>query len=976
MNYSPDQGYYVTLYAYNGAGLENIITSEPVYIDTSPPVSEGSLYVIPNFGDQSYTDESGSINTTMEAFCVWDTDVLTLRFSKSSDEESIIIEYQLGIGHFSGGDDVVAFHTIDIEVVDDTWGIYVLSGIDRVYSETRNPYYFTVRSFNSAGLYYDIVSMPVYVKSEGNTEVSWVIDGDTGTEDRDYQYSSTQASGRAFFGINCPMRMVEWSVEGIDGIVAKNFTEIDLETAQYTNNTYSFGTDQVMYEDETYRLIVRGIDYTGQVHVMKSDGILVTKRPLSPGTVVEGTPGLLQLNYQESLSTLTINYYDFGDGTSEQEIEYYEVALGTDKEHLITRSDIVPFTNVGLAMSYTFTGLDLIPLTQAYFATVRAYAVSGAFVDSSSNGIAVGLTHSIKPGTITQTPYQSNSSFLSAHWNGFESDVAITKYEWALGTSHLNYTFLQSLCTDRTNLHDSDFKVFGFKDVGTDTYVIEYNLDLQHGLKYYITLRVTDQSDKCISVSSAVPTVIDKTVPVVKDITIGPKESRVNLPIENEYIAYLIDGEALTVSWEDFVDLESEIETYEVGFFKLDTCSSNSLIAGTTTVNYIDVGLVNEFKFEDLKLNINISYVAKIRATNQAGLKVVGSSNPVMIDTYTLTAGEVKDGSNWESDLVFQSDSTKLSGVISLSYFQPQSDFGVPCPSNKFYSFETSHIDWSSQPFTEFNGLKSSAIRYQTDAIDFSSNKMTINSRLEPTENLLVSGAYFTTLSDLSGQKTISMSVSPALGDSRLQKNIVTSILILETSNQDLLVEYDPTVPSESPSIYKALGLQIHTQGSTIDNQQLILWYKDDSDLSMVKTVTQEVSLNISESLEVRFEFSYEDHGLVRSRKVAVYIDDILRLALYDIPQFTASSKLILHAFNRGGYLPECVIETCVNDPPQIMTSFSHVSLPSESNGACSYGNPFYSWGSPLTEVKAGIGTSIDVADIKPLEVHTIYYFN
>ena len=39
MNFSSDQAYYVTLYYTNGAGLENIITSRPVYYDLTPPIS-------------------------------------------------------------------------------------------------------------------------------------------------------------------------------------------------------------------------------------------------------------------------------------------------------------------------------------------------------------------------------------------------------------------------------------------------------------------------------------------------------------------------------------------------------------------------------------------------------------------------------------------------------------------------------------------------------------------------------------------------------------------------------------------------------------------------------------------------------------------------------------------------------------------------------------------------------------------------
>ena len=973
MNFSANQSYFVTIYGYNRAGLESIASSDAIYFDISSPIRGGSLFVTSNFGELSYTDISGDINTTSEAHCVWYASSLELRFSQSSDEESGIKEYHLGIGHVLGGDDVLAFQKITPQLNSDNWATFMLQSIDDIDPETREPYFFTVRGFNNAGLYSDITSVPVYVKSEVNMLPSWVIDGESSeAEDRDYQHSSTQAAGKAFFGINCPMKKVEWSIQGVDGMIVKNFTEVDLEEAEYADNSYSFSSDQVMYDNEGYRLIVRGIDYSGQTHIIKSDGIMVTKRPLLPGFVVEGLADLLEINYQKSLTSLSINYDGFGDGTEEQRIEYYEVALGSDKEHLHTKSDIVPFTDVGLAKAYTFTGLDLVPLTQQYYATVRARAVSGAVAEATSNGIVVGLTHSITPGTIHQTSYQFNNSFLGAYWTGFESNVPITRYEWALGTRRLNYSHLQSMCDDRTDLHESDFEAFGFQNVDTDTHAISYDLSLEHGLGYYVTLRITDQSDMCIALSSTTPTIIDRTIPLVQKIVVGPKESRINLPSEDEYIAYLLENNDLMVSWEDFIDSESGIETYEIGLFKLEKCLSQMLVAdeAVPVVDYADVGLINKFTFDDLELLFNVSYVVKIRATNQAGSKAVGTSQPIMLDTYELTAGGVKDGSDWESDVVFQSDLTKLSGAIALSYFQPQSDEEVPCPSPNYYSLDTPHVAWSSMPFSEFSGIESSAIRYESGIISFSSKTgMTINAALDPTQKQFVSGAYYTTLNNLSGQKSISMTVRPAVGDKRLQQYIATSILILETSNDDLLVEYDPTMDSESTADYKALGLQIHTQGSTTDEQQLILWSKDNDELSLVRTISHDVALNISNPHEVRFEFSYESNGLVSSRKVEVYIDGIMRIALHDIPHFSSNAKLVLHLFNREGYLPECIGD-CPSNPPAIAASFSDVSLPpNNDNGACSYGSPFYSWGSPIVEVKAGIGTSIDLADIKQLEV-------
>ena len=981
MEYSNSKPYYITLHAYNRVGLESVTRSGPVFFDSSPPINQGTLYVSPNFGEFSYEyNIDDGVNVTSEAFCLWHTNVLTLRFSCSSDDESGIREYQLGVGQDSGGDDILKFHTIDVEIKDSEWATYTLQSFD-IDSQSRHPYYFTIRTFDNVGLYSDITSRPVYIKSDDNALPSWVYDGDgtTSADDRDYQVSTTHVSGRAFFGVNCPMKTLEWSIVGIDGLAMKNFTELELEVPKYLTNNYEFETDQVMlYDDETYQLIVRGIDYTGQVHVIKSDGFVVTTRPLLPGFVSEGLEDLQELNYQESVSTLPINFGNFGDGTDEQEIEYFEVALGSDKELLTTRSDIVPFTRVGLANTHSFTGLNLVPLSQTYYATVRAHAISGAVAEVTSDGIVVGLTHSMKPGNIVQTPYQSNTTFLSAYWTGFESEVPITKYEWALGTRVLNYSILLSMCNDRTDVHESEFEVFAFDNLDTGTYGIARDLNLKHGLKYYVTIRVTDQSDKCIVISSTTPTVIDTTVPNASNTTIGPQESRVNLEVENEYVAYVLKGNSLTVSWNDFTDLESGIKTYEAGLFRVKECAFDIVTGGETVVEYEDIGLVNSFTFEDLDLTPNVSYVARIRATNHAGLKAVVGSNPVLVDSQTFLAGEVKDGTNWEIDHVFQSDLTKLSGVFTLSYFQRKENgsyLDSPCPTDKFYPLNSEEDNWSKIVPHNFNGLKSSTLRYETSTVDFSSkNGMTINAEQDPTGKQLVSGGYSTPLSDMTGRKSVSLTVHPALGDSRLQKHTVTSVLFLETTDSDLLVEYDPSVPSESSSSYKALGLQIHTQGSTTDQQTLILWSRDESELSIEKTVSQELTLNITKSLDIHFQFTYEEIGLVASRKVEVFINDVLTLALHDVPFFTTSGKLILHMFNREGYLPECVGE-CASDPPKISASFSDVSLPSETNNTCSYGLPFHSWGSPVVEFKAGIGTAPYQSDIKPLEVKKEIYF-
>ena len=73
-----------------------------------------------------------------------------------------------------------------------------------------------------------------------------------------------------------------------------------------------------------------------------------------------------------------------------QEIDHYELAVGTDRRFPSTRTNIRPFIDVGLNTSWTFSGLTLIPRKATYYGTVRAISKSTARTEVTSNGIKVG----------------------------------------------------------------------------------------------------------------------------------------------------------------------------------------------------------------------------------------------------------------------------------------------------------------------------------------------------------------------------------------------------------------------------------------------------------------------------------------------------------------------------------------------------------------------------------------------------------
>ena len=82
-------------------------------------------------------------------------------------------------------------------------------------------------------------------------------------------------------------------------------------------------------------------------------------------------------------------------------IEHYEVAVGTDRRFHRSRNNIQPFTNVGLNVTWSFSDLNLIPRSSTYYVTVRAYSVSSAMVEVTSNGIKVGYgSHVVTNGSL------------------------------------------------------------------------------------------------------------------------------------------------------------------------------------------------------------------------------------------------------------------------------------------------------------------------------------------------------------------------------------------------------------------------------------------------------------------------------------------------------------------------------------------------------------------------------------------------
>ena len=806
------------------------------------------------------------------------------------------------------------------------------------------------------------------------------MDGTDPYTDVEFQISTTEIAAHLNVGSHCPISHVRWSIEDASGTIVKDYLELEIPThdEREVKNQFSLFTDQVqLYNEETYRVLVQASDVTGEVFILRSNGVTVTTDELVPNTVWDGPNPNEDLNYQEPADYLSAHWADFGDGTPQQEIAYYEVAAGSNMGHPNTRTDIAPFTNVGLNTSHTFTYLDLVPETALYSVTVRATAVSGATVQATSNGIRVGHTHTISPGAIFLTPFSSSPSEISVFWDEFESNVPIRSYEWAVGEVYLTSEQLQEMCSEYLSTFADFFEVLRFTSVGLSTSSFLTAQNFTHNTTYFVTIRATDEANKCLTVMSP-GMLIDLTAPIPppEPVTLSPSESLIGLLPSSQHVISLQTGQDLSIRWTDFTDPESSIEYYEVALFAQRECGSNESPVSVTDLDYVYTGLEKLYVFEQPDFERGVAYVVEVRATTNAGLSKGVYSEPVLVDWADVVPGTVKDGLDWEDDVVFQSDLSMLSGVFTHAKLAPRYTDMVlqndPCPNTTFYSLSEENTAWNHLSPTTIIGIDPTKIDYSPDQTNISASGLTITAQRSRVVTIL-SGAYQTEV-DLSRGGLVNLHIQAALGSSTtdmdLQDQSITSVVFSETSSPDILADFEyENRDSGFPDI-TAFGLQVHHGYSGTVEKKVLLWTKSANPLVPVSYVAHELSgFDLSRVHKYTLDFQSEQLDTATEHWVDLYIDDELTTTLHSIPGFSNTTSLTLHVFNRDGFVPQFDPDFSL---PRVEAVFVNVTLPRVRGHQCDYGDPFFSASSPIVEFRVGVGSSPGLTDVLDLQVN--YY--
>ena len=864
--------------------------------------------------------------------------------------------------------------------------------------------FFNIRVCNENRIHSVLSSNPIFVKSDTVLEGSWVFDGNIPGQDINFQTSTTEYKGQAHINVNCPLRSAQWAIECVDGTIVQQYRDIDTMINFADNfiesqnvffmlaaglpmsfeNSFHFETDQVELGDsEVYRILFNARDYCGNRHNFRSDGVRVTTATLEPGLVRDGLIPGQDLNYQESTSELAGQWSGFGDGSPEQEIDYYEVAAGSDREYQSTRSDIAPFTRVGLNTSHLFTNLNLVPESVVYYITVRAYAVSGAFVDATSNGISAGYGQEIIQGDISLERFQSDTSMLNVYWSEFESDVPIRSYELAFGSTRFDEEQLEEFCDETNSDFSTEFDVFGFTAVDLDTYATVGDLSLSHNTTYYVVLRVLDQAKKCLAVITEDGILIDTTAPVFEAsstfVEVGTETSRA-IEISSESVVYVSANERIEVSWESFSDLESNVARYEVAIFSQTVCG-NSSAALLVVKDFVSVDEEQEASFDGVDLVLGVPYVVAVRATNNVGLSSVAYSLPFIVDSFETFEGDVKDGLSWEDDITFQSDLSMLGATFThakLPHPTPGVTMNGPCPNTTLYKLTELDPAWSITEPVNLIGLFSTSIVYAQSQVNQSTNGpsgVTITARRDEgaVNEQILSGAYQTQV-PLSNGGIVSLDILAAQGRSDFVPNAVTSVLFIDSGMEsDVVAIFEPESDFEFPDSadFSAFGLQIYHESTDVNGNteppRVVLWTRSGDPFGTPVYVSHDLShLNLSQVHTYTLDFQFQQLSVDYTRRVDLYIDGSLETSLFGLPAFTDSTRIVLHLFNKLGYIPPV---SSVFDIPRVRAVFGNVSLPLSVGHLCDYGNPFFSRGSPVVEFRAWAGRRPGGNDIVEFQV-------
>ena len=610
-----DGVYSVAIEATDKAGVTARGFSNTFIVDSSPPVV--TLVQHGHFGEtMAFTNTHFAI---LRAYFVVDDDI------------SQVKSYKIGVGSYSGGDDVIAFQSFFLSFPTPSlranWTSHETTSL-----KNNQRYFITVLAINSADLF-TIKSSPPLLSDFEAPENGVILDG-WGFKDAQYQ-SFTSIYRAHWYGFT-DFSGIEEVYLGLSTKSSSTFCDARKEEIVSGNTNAHVLSGLVLISGQTYYACLKLVDKAGNSALFFSSGLVVDTNPPRTGYVTDGRPGRV-IDAQIENSVLRASWGNFTE--NETMIVSYELAFGS----FPGGQDIQGFTNVGIVKTATSSKLKVSELASGkrYYATVIAYNVLGMPSSMvSSDGVLVDNTPPFFSQQVSDGDDPSNDiafsseSSLTATWKCEDPDSGLSNIEIAFG------------------LQTGDTDVMNFKSLPVSQSSFVSNLHLQTGYRYFVSIRCTNKVGLgAISFSDGI--VYDNTPPN---------------PVYVQDGDYQVTNRTVSITFK-FVDKESGIQAYKVQVFGEGSDNTSAHIHGSFS---IPGNLTSATLALPKQLDSGKTYYVNVTALNGVNLEATKYSDGFVVDTTPPVCYKVWDGKgDYQDDIKYAPSSTRF--IISWVCYDTES---------------------------------------------------------------------------------------------------------------------------------------------------------------------------------------------------------------------------------------------------------------------------------------------------------------
>ncbi|KAL9987450.1 hypothetical protein ACROYT_G001763 [Oculina patagonica] len=632
-----DGVYSVAIEATDKAGIASRGLSNTFIVDSSPPLI--TIVQHGHFGENLVYINSAEV--TFRSYFVIEDDL------------SKVKAYKIGVGSYSGADDIIKFKLFSLNVAKSSLRANWTSP-KPTFIKNNQRYFITALAINNAGLF-TIKSSPPLLSDFEAPENGLVLDGwdlqDAGFQSfsslyRAHWYGFTDFSGieKAYLGLSSK----------------SNSTACDVKMEEIVSNNRNFHvlSGLALISGQKYYACLKLVDRAGNSKFFQSNGLVVDTSAPHPGYVNDGRPGH-DIDVQMDNSVLRASWGNFTE--NETSIVSYQLAFGS----FPGGQDVQGFTNVGMVNTATSSKLKVSELTigHHYFATVVAYNVLGMPSSMvSSDGVVVDFTPPIfsKPvrdGNDSSSDFSYTSvQVLKATWKCEDPETGLSTIEIGFG------------------LQPGDTNVMHFTRLPVSQTSFATNYKLQFGFRYFASVRCTNKVG-LTTVSFSDGIVYDNTPPSHVYVQDGDYQSTKRTVI---------------VGFR-FVDPESGIQAYRVKVWETGSLNVHGFFnfSGNVTRSTLELS-------KDL-VSGKIYYV-NVTAVNGVGLEATKQSDGFAVDTTPPICSKIWDGKgDYGDDIEYAPSSNRF--IISWVCHDTESpivgyrfsvrdvqtnDFAIP-----FYIFKT-----------------------------------------------------------------------------------------------------------------------------------------------------------------------------------------------------------------------------------------------------------------------------------------------